>query len=144
MNLLDLLLLSCAIVFSTSILSSELSTWHSAQYNEDLFGMTKLVQQCSSAVSAHFQSLKKFSAVHFKTPVSRFPMLKTKNQATRSSTRPDVLLYLLLALLGTSWDIESNPGPESLDASTIYSCGVCSDPVTWEQDAICCDACNVL
>ena len=117
MNLLKLLLLSCAIVSSTSMLSSELSTWFNAQYSEELFEMTKLVQQCSSADSAHLQSLMKFSAAHFKTPVSRLTMLKMKNQASKSSTKPDALLYLLLALLGTSRNIMGHHGNRTRDLS---------------------------
>ena len=54
-----------------------------------------------------------------------------------------MLLYLLFTLLVVSWDIESNPGPGSQDKVTIYPCSVCSEAVTWEQDAICCDACDV-
>ena len=55
----------------------------------------------------------------------------------RSKNAP-VLLYLAMVLLGASGDIELNPG----SADTIYPCGICSEPVTWEQNAICCDGCQ--
>ena len=51
------------------------------------------------------------------------------------------LLYLALVLLGSSWDIELNPGP--LNQASAYPCGICQDNVTFEQDAICCDGCDV-
>ena len=140
MNLLKLSFLCCVFSTSTSTLLSDLSAWYSAQHKEDLFSLTKLILYCSSAVR---QSMKITSAIHFRIPVSRFSMLKKKSQERKSSTRPDVLLYLLFTLLVVSWDIESNPGPGSQDKVTIYPCGVCSNPVTWEQDAICCDACDV-
>ena len=31
----------------------------------------------------------------------------------------------------------------SLNLSSIFPCGYCEDPVTWEQRGICCDSCDV-
>ena len=52
-----------------------------------------------------------------------------------------ILLYLAIVLLGAAGDIELNPGPPITEA-TIYPCGICSDPCTWEQNSICCDTCK--
>ena len=46
---------------------------------------------------------------------------------------------LLLALLRAG-DVETNPGPRQAD---IFSCGFCQDHVSWSQQAICCDGCNI-
>ena len=46
-------------------------------------------------------------------------------------------LPLLVLLL--SGDVETNPGP----ASSVYPCGFCDQPVTWNCKGIACDGCNV-
>ena len=43
-----------------------------------------------------------------------------------------------MLLITTSNDINLNPGPES----TVFLCGTCEEPVTWEDKAIMCDTCN--
>ena len=48
------------------------------------------------------------------------------------------LLTTLLMLCG---DIQSNPGPAG--NAHIYPCGLCELPVTWGQDGLCCDGCDV-
>jgi hypothetical protein len=48
-----------------------------------------------------------------------------------------VLLILLLA-----GDIEQNPGPRGKQQS-IYPCGLCEHPVTWNSQGICCDDCSI-
>ena len=50
---------------------------------------------------------------------------------------PMVLLILLLA-----GDIEQNPGPRGKHQS-IYQCGLCDHPVTWNCHGICCDDCSI-
>ena len=54
------------------------------------------------------------------------------------------LAYLTVILLAVSNDIETNPGPSAdlPDQSTIYPCGTCDQPVTWEYRAVVCDNCN--
>ena len=52
------------------------------------------------------------------------------------------LTYLALTLIIASNDVNPNPGPESGNYSTIYPCGTCDQPVTWEQRAVICDTCN--
>ena len=51
-----------------------------------------------------------------------------------------------LFLILLSGQVELNPGPPisgSLNLSSIFPCGYCEDPVTWEQRGICCDSCDV-
>ena len=52
-------------------------------------------------------------------------------------------LYLFVILCGNSWDIESNPGPDSCNGSLHFLCGVCDADVGWEDRGICCDTCNI-
>ena len=47
------------------------------------------------------------------------------------------LLYIAAIILSGCGDIETNPGP-----TPQYPCAVCTDEVTFEQKAICCDACD--
>lgn len=59
----------------------------------------------------------------------------------------NLLLYLSIVLLTISNDIKVNPGPTGncsrLDNnSTIYPCGTCDNPVTWDDKGIVCDTCN--
>ena len=49
-------------------------------------------------------------------------------------------LYLFVILIGNSWDIETNPGPDSRSNDSLYLCGLCD--VGWEDRGICCDTCN--
>ncbi|CAC5407465.1 unnamed protein product [Mytilus coruscus] len=49
-------------------------------------------------------------------------------------------LVLLLILLGG--DIEQNPGPREKQQS-IYPCGLCDHPVTWNCEGVCCDDCDI-
>ena len=51
-----------------------------------------------------------------------------------------------LFLILLSGQVELNPGPlmsGSLNLSSIFPCGYCKDPVTWEQRGICCDSCDM-
>ena len=51
-----------------------------------------------------------------------------------------------LFLILLSGQVELNPGPPmsgSLNLSSIFPCGYCEDPVTWEQRGICCDSRDV-
>ena len=52
-------------------------------------------------------------------------------------------LYLFVILISNSWDIETNPGPESRSDDSLYLCGLCDVSVGWEDRGICCDTCNV-
>ena len=51
-----------------------------------------------------------------------------------------------LCLILLSGQFELDPGPPisgSLNLSSIFPCGYCEDPVTWEQRGIFCDSCDM-
>lgn len=48
-------------------------------------------------------------------------------------------LYITFIVIANSNDIHQNPGPNE---STIYPCGTCDKPVTWDHRAITCDTCD--
>jgi hypothetical protein len=52
--------------------------------------------------------------------------------------RKSLLAYLVIILIQISNDINPNPGPDA----TIYPCGTCDQPVTWDDRGIVCDTCN--
>ena len=53
-------------------------------------------------------------------------------------------MYLFVILISNSWDIETNPGPDSRSDDSLYLCGLCDVSVGWEDRGICCcDTCNV-
>ncbi|CAC5417073.1 unnamed protein product [Mytilus coruscus] len=53
------------------------------------------------------------------------------------------LTYLSMILILISNDVNLNPGPECSNTSgTLYPCGTCDQPVTWQERGIVCDTCN--
>ena len=61
------------------------------------------------------------------------------------ATRPKgLLLVLIQILLMVSGNVHHNPGPVSSTQgqSTIYQCGSCTQPVTWEEKGLVCDTCH--
>jgi hypothetical protein len=57
------------------------------------------------------------------------PINKNKNKS---------IIFLILLL--QSGDIELNPGPKT---ANVFPCGMCENPVTWSNDAVCCDNCSI-
>ncbi|KAL3876600.1 hypothetical protein ACJMK2_034425 [Sinanodonta woodiana] len=47
---------------------------------------------------------------------------------------------LVLLIIILSGDVELNPGPTN---KSIFPCGLCEIPVTWNCQGVCCDACNI-
>ena len=74
----------------------------------------------------------------------------TNKHAHRITSRSDkpVFLYIAMVLLANSNDIESNPGPQtelhgsSDSSSTLYLCGSCKEPVTWNDMGVMCEDCE--
>jgi hypothetical protein len=52
--------------------------------------------------------------------------------------RKSLLAYLVIILIQISNDINPNPGPDA----TIYPCGTCDHPGTWDDRGILCDTCD--
>ena len=72
---------------------------------------------------------------HCRSRVNFLHLTKSKTfiRSRPSNTTPTLLIIIL------SGDIQVNPGPTS-----IYPCGCCELPVTWDhQRAVCCDNCKL-
>jgi len=53
------------------------------------------------------------------------------------------LAYLSMMLILISNDVNPHPGPGCSDTNeTVYPCGTCDQPVTWQERGIVCDTCN--
>ena len=48
---------------------------------------------------------------------------------------------VLILTIILSGDIELNPGPHK--KGSVYPCGLCELPVTWNCQGVCCDDCNI-
>ena len=55
-----------------------------------------------------------------------------------TNARKRMCLVLLLFLIAS--DVELNPGPGN---GSIFPCGLCQAPVTWCQQGMCCDTCDI-
>ena len=64
-----------------------------------------------------------------------------KNQlcSTRASPSTNYKTLLSLTLL-LSGDIQLNSGPRNI---SVYPCGLCDYPVTWNCSGVACDSCNI-
>ena len=55
-----------------------------------------------------------------------------------SVSKPSKTNSLWIIMLLLSGDVEVNPGPE-----TKWPCGICQYPVTWSQEGVACDGCEL-
>ena len=77
------------------------------------------------------------AAVAYNHCRSRVNFLHFTKSKTFIRSRPSKTITIIVIIL--SGDIQVNPGPTS-----IYSCGCCELPVTWDhQRAVCCDNCKL-
>ena len=81
---------------------------------------------------------------------SNIPNLSTISILNRSTRFKDVYgtncltyLYIFVILCCNSWNIESNPGNNSLNSTSHFPCGVSDADAGWEDPGIFCDTCNV-
>ena len=75
-------------------------------------------------------------------PIFRLCPSLGSNQPSPSKLDFGSALFLILL----SGQVELNPGlpmSGSLNLSSIFPCGYCKDPLTWEQRGICCDSCDM-
>ena len=135
MNLMKVLLLLCVLTTSCSR-HCKCHFKLCSETNSDRAQWIKFVQHCFSRSAHSFPSNNKTTSIAKLCVTIGRPIYGRY----RSSMALRSTLYMASILLIQSGDIELNPGPND---ETIYPCGICSDPVTWEQDAICCDSCNV-
>ncbi|CAC5368404.1 unnamed protein product [Mytilus coruscus] len=66
-------------------------------------------------------------------------MKKTRDHSIRCHQNEEH--FQLLPTCMDVGDIELNPGPPKKE--TVYPCGLCEHPVTWNCREVCCDGCNI-
>ena len=101
-----------------------------------IFTLVILIQCIIAAHNSFSKSQQQFTST-FSSPnyPSFFKLMYRPRKPTFTQPRPSCVLLTLICSLLLSGDIEANPGPNS-----IYPCGYCEHPVTWDhQRAICCD-----
>lgn len=83
-------------------------------------------------------------ALKLSIPVQYSLSLINKKMVGHNQRQKDRLpyLYLFLVLVSTSGDTETNPGPEILNNTSHFPCGVCDSSVGWDDRGIVCDTCN--
>ena len=64
-----------------------------------------------------------------------FQLLNTANDLPPRAMNSTIFAVALLL----SGDIQVNPGPPT----SVYPCGVCEDPVTWNCRGVACDHCSI-
>ena len=66
--------------------------------------------------------------------------LRTPPSTGHAHSKPVKSTILLLLLLASAGDIHSNPGPRT---ASIYPCGMCERKVSWSDEGVACDQCDV-
>jgi hypothetical protein len=79
-----------------------------------------------------------YQSTHLLLSICKQKPTSTSNKFCNKKT---FLVYITLLLLANSNDVQLNPGPP-LNDSTVYPCGTCDQPVTWDHRAVVCDTCD--
>ena len=85
---------------------------------------------------------KTYHTVNYFQIIQVFNQMTRRNHLIESTVRTKgCLTYINILLMAISNDVQLNPGPTNND-STIYGCGTCTQPVTWDHRAVVCDTCD--
>ena len=82
------------------------------------------------------------------TVSSTINLLSDTQRTNKFKPANSTTLYIALLLLANAEDVETNPGPsidtfsQSGDISSVYLCGACKEPVTWNDKEIMCESCE--
>jgi len=78
----------------------------------------------------------------FSSTINLLSVTQRTNKPANSTT-----LYIALLFLANAEDVETNPGlsdmfSQSGDISSVYLCGACKEPVTWNDKEIMRESCE--
>ena len=87
---------------------------------------------------------RNLSTVHqWNDTINHLPVNSWKRP--RSSSLPCALprgnMTLFVSCLLLAGDVSPNPGPKR--QASVYPCGLCDLPVTWDCQGVCCDDCDI-